>query len=153
MTGGSRHRLVGRARPLRELEAALRDAVAGRGALALVTGEAGIGKSRLAAELAARAPTLGARVVWASCWDGGGAPAYWPWVQALRAPGDELERLNYGWSALHCLPSGMVQQPSAGTGTVMRPTTLRRYAVQAGFAGVEVLPIDHDFWRFYGLVG
>jgi predicted ATPase len=85
MTGGSRHRLVGRARPLRELEAALRDAVAGRGALALVTGEAGIGKSRLAAELAARAPTLGAQVVWASCWDGGGAPAYWPWVQALRA--------------------------------------------------------------------
>ena len=85
MTGGSGQRLVGRAKPLRELEAALRDAVAGRGALALVTGEAGIGKSRLAAELAARAPALGARVVWASCWDGGGAPAYWPWVQALRA--------------------------------------------------------------------
>src|SRR6266545_74482 len=85
--GGSGQRLVGRARPLRELEAALREAVAGRGALALVTGEAGIGKSRLAAELAARAPTLGARVVWASCWDGGGAPAYWPWVQALRAAG------------------------------------------------------------------
>jgi tetratricopeptide (TPR) repeat protein len=82
---GSGHRLVGRARPLGELEAALRAAVAGRGALALVTGEAGIGKSRLAAELAAKAASVGARVVWASCWDGGGAPAYWPWVQALRA--------------------------------------------------------------------
>lgn len=47
----------------------------------------------------------------------------------------------------------MVQQPSAGTGTVLRPATLRRYALQAGFADVEVLPIEHDFWRSYGLVG
>lgn len=47
----------------------------------------------------------------------------------------------------------MVQQPSAATGTVMRPATLRRYARQAGFAGVEVLPIEHDFWRFYSLLG
>jgi predicted ATPase len=54
MTGGrAGQRLIGRDGPLRELEAALRDAVAGRGTLALVTGEAGIGKSRLAAELAA----------------------------------------------------------------------------------------------------
>jgi 2-polyprenyl-3-methyl-5-hydroxy-6-metoxy-1,4-benzoquinol methylase len=74
-------------------------------------------------------------------------------AEAFTAPGDELERFNYGWSALHCLPSGMVQQPSAATGTVMRPATLRRYARQAGFAGVEVLPIEHDFWRFYSLLG
>jgi 2-polyprenyl-3-methyl-5-hydroxy-6-metoxy-1,4-benzoquinol methylase len=74
-------------------------------------------------------------------------------AESFTAPGDELERLNYGWSALHCLPSGMVQRPSAETGTVMRPATLRRYALQAGFADVEVLPIEHDFWRFYGLVG
>jgi 2-polyprenyl-3-methyl-5-hydroxy-6-metoxy-1,4-benzoquinol methylase len=74
-------------------------------------------------------------------------------AESFTAPGDELERLNYGWSALHCLPSGMVQRPSAETGTVMRPATLRRHAVQAGFGGVEVLPIEHDFWRFYGLVG
>jgi AAA ATPase domain len=79
--GGSGQRLVGRARPLGELEAALREAVAGRGALALVTGEAGIGKSRLAAELAAKAPSLGAQVVWASCWDGGGRLRCWVgWV-------------------------------------------------------------------------
>ncbi|HEV8373810.1 MAG TPA: methyltransferase domain-containing protein [Actinomycetota bacterium] len=74
-------------------------------------------------------------------------------AEAFTAPGDELERFNYGWSALHCLPSGMVQQPSAGTGTVMRPATLRRYARQAGFAEVGVLPIEHDFWRFYRLAG
>jgi 2-polyprenyl-3-methyl-5-hydroxy-6-metoxy-1,4-benzoquinol methylase len=74
-------------------------------------------------------------------------------AESFTAPGDELERFNYGWSALHCLPSGMVQRPSAETGTVMRPATLRGHALQAGFADVEVLPIEHDFWRFYGLVG
>ncbi len=67
------------------------------------------------------------------------------------APGDEVERFMYGWSALHCLPVGMVDPPAAGTGTVMRPATLNRYATDAGFQGFEVLPIDDDFWRFYRL--
>jgi 2-polyprenyl-3-methyl-5-hydroxy-6-metoxy-1,4-benzoquinol methylase len=68
------------------------------------------------------------------------------------APSDEIERLMYGFSILHCLPVGMAEQPSAGTGTVMRPATLRRYAVEAGFSEVEVLPIEHELWRFYRLV-
>ena len=68
------------------------------------------------------------------------------------APGDELERFMYGWSAVHCLAVGMVDQPSAGTGTVMRPSKLREYAREAGFADVEVLPVENDFWRFYRLV-
>jgi hypothetical protein len=34
----------------------------------------------------------------------------------------------------------------------MRPDTLRRYAQEAGFLGVEILPIEHDFWRFYRLL-
>jgi 2-polyprenyl-3-methyl-5-hydroxy-6-metoxy-1,4-benzoquinol methylase len=72
-------------------------------------------------------------------------------AEAFAAPGDELERVFYVWSVLHCLPVGMAEQPSAGTGTAMRPDTLRRYAEEAGFAGVEVLPIDNDFWRFYRL--
>ena len=37
----------------------------------------------------------------------------------------------------------------AGTGTVMRPHTVRRYAAQAGFMQVEILPIEDKFWRFY----
>ena len=46
----------------------------------------------------------------------------------------------------------MASQPSAGTGTVMRTDTLRRYAQQAGFSDVEVLPTDEfGFWRFYRL--
>lgn len=68
------------------------------------------------------------------------------------APGDELERLNYGFSVLHCLAVGMAEQPSAGTGTVMRPQTLRQYALDAGFQDIEMLPIEHDLWRFYRLI-
>jgi 2-polyprenyl-3-methyl-5-hydroxy-6-metoxy-1,4-benzoquinol methylase len=73
-------------------------------------------------------------------------------AEAFTAPGDELERFMYGWSVLHCLPVGRVDPPALGTGTVMRPETLRRYASQAGFSGVEILPIEHDFWRFYRLL-
>jgi 2-polyprenyl-3-methyl-5-hydroxy-6-metoxy-1,4-benzoquinol methylase len=62
------------------------------------------------------------------------------------------ERLFYGWSVLFCLPTGMADQPSAGTGAVMRPATLASYASAAGFRDVETLPIEHDFWRFYRLM-
>ena len=62
-----------------------------------------------------------------------------------------IERLFYAASVLHCLPVGMADAPSAGTGTVMRPSTFRRYATEAGFAGVDILPIEHPMFRFYGL--
>jgi 2-polyprenyl-3-methyl-5-hydroxy-6-metoxy-1,4-benzoquinol methylase len=67
------------------------------------------------------------------------------------APGDDVERFMYGFSILHCLPVGMVDQPSVATGTVMRQSTLRQYAEDAGFQSVEILPIEHDFYRFYRL--
>ncbi len=72
--------------------------------------------------------------------------------ESFTAPGSDIERLYYGFSVLHCLPVGMAEQPSAGTGTVMRPDTLRRYAREAGFSDVEVLPVENDMWRFYRLV-
>jgi 2-polyprenyl-3-methyl-5-hydroxy-6-metoxy-1,4-benzoquinol methylase len=62
---------------------------------------------------------------------------------------DDREAYFYGWSVFDCLPTGMYEQPSAGTGTVMRPSTLRRYANEAGFTGFEVLPIEHDAFRLY----
>lgn len=66
--------------------------------------------------------------------------------------GDEVERVMYGFSLFVCLPDGMSGADSVGTGTVMRPSTLRRYAEAAGFTGFEVLPIeDFGFWRFYRL--
>lgn len=67
------------------------------------------------------------------------------------APGDAVERYMYGFSLLHCLPVGLADRPSAATGTVMRAATLRRYAAEAGFRAVEVLPIEADFFRFYRL--
>jgi len=76
---------VGRDSETYALDAALNDARGGRGRLVVLSGEAGIGKSRLADELSSRAKQLGVRVLWGRCWEAGGAPAYWPWVQALRA--------------------------------------------------------------------
>ena len=64
-------------------------------------------------------------------------------------PGDEIERFYYGFSIFHCLPVGMVGEGAAGTGTVMRADTVRRYAEQAGLGRFEVLPIENDFYRFY----
>jgi 2-polyprenyl-3-methyl-5-hydroxy-6-metoxy-1,4-benzoquinol methylase len=72
--------------------------------------------------------------------------------ESFTAPGDAVERLMYGFSFLVCLPSGLSEQPSAATGTVMRPDTLRRYAAEAGFKRVEILDqVEHDFLRFYRL--
>src|SRR5919204_3609871 len=69
---------------LAELMAGFDDAFAGRGRLFLVVGEPGIGKSRLAEEVMRHARARGARVLVGRCWEAGGAPAYWPWLQALR---------------------------------------------------------------------
>jgi 2-polyprenyl-3-methyl-5-hydroxy-6-metoxy-1,4-benzoquinol methylase len=68
---------------------------------------------------------------------------------AFTAPASEVERLFYGFSVFHCLPVGMVGEGAAGTGTVIRADTVRRYADEAGFSSCEVLPIENDFWRFY----
>jgi hypothetical protein len=57
----------------------------------------------------------------------------------------------YGWSITTCLPDGRSREPSVATGTVMRADTLRAYANEAGFADVEILPIENDFFRFYRL--
>jgi 2-polyprenyl-3-methyl-5-hydroxy-6-metoxy-1,4-benzoquinol methylase len=70
---------------------------------------------------------------------------------AFTAKGNDVEWMMYDWSILHCLPVGMVDQGAAGTGTVMRADTLRRYAAEAGFRDVEVLPIENFFFRFYRL--
>jgi SAM-dependent methyltransferase len=66
-------------------------------------------------------------------------------------PGDLVERLMYGFSLSICLPDSMSHPGSAATGTAIRPDTVRRYAELAGFATVDTLDVDHDFWRFYRL--
>lgn len=72
-------------------------------------------------------------------------------LDAFQACSETWEQILYGFSILHCLPAGMVDQPSAATGTVMRPHTMQRYAQEAGFGKVEILPIEHFFFRFYRL--
>jgi SAM-dependent methyltransferase len=73
-------------------------------------------------------------------------------AERFTAPGDEVEQIMYGWSITCCLPDGLAHPGSVGTGTVMRPETLRSYARDAGFDNVEVLPVEDAFFRFYRLV-
>ncbi|HWB73507.1 MAG TPA: AAA family ATPase, partial [Nannocystaceae bacterium] len=89
------HKLwLGRTRELAELEAGLDDLAVGRGSLFLLTGEPGIGKTRLADECARRAAARGAPVHWGRAWEAGGAPAFWPLLQALRPIAPELAVLD-----------------------------------------------------------
>ncbi|MEV0565007.1 hypothetical protein [Dactylosporangium sp. NPDC050588] len=66
------------------------------------------------------------------------------------APAGEIERLQYAFSVLHCLPATMAEDPVEAAGTALRAPTVARWAAQAGLS-CTVLPIEHDFWRFYRL--
>lgn len=77
--------VVGRVAELAELEAALESARRGRGTLFAIVGEPGIGKTRLAEAIADHAADTDALVLWGTCWESGGAPAFWPWIQIVRA--------------------------------------------------------------------
>src|SRR2546428_1831919 len=84
--GGAAARLfVGRERELSDLTAGLEDALSGRGSLFLLSGEPGIGKTRLAKEVADLAARREARALWGHAWGGGGQPAYWPGGPILRS--------------------------------------------------------------------
>ncbi len=67
------------------------------------------------------------------------------------APGDELERMMYGWSVSHCLPAAMAEQPSAAIGTAIRPATVAELAAEAGFGRCEIVDVDGGFFRIYRL--
>jgi len=72
-------------------------------------------------------------------------------AEAFTIPAGDREREIYGWSLVACLPDAMGDPETAATGAVIRLPTLRSYAREAGFGGVEVLPIETDFWTFYRL--
>jgi len=123
---------VGRERELSELVAAVEKAESGRGSLFLLVGEPGIGKSRLADELAARARERGFLVLWGRCWEAGGAPAYWPWIQALRAhvratdPVDLAEQLGAGAGHVaQMIPDVLAVLPDVDTPDVADPDAAR----------------------------
>jgi 2-polyprenyl-3-methyl-5-hydroxy-6-metoxy-1,4-benzoquinol methylase len=70
--------------------------------------------------------------------------------EAFAVPATEMERFFYSFSTLHCLAVSM-QNGGVGTGTVIRPDTLRRYAADAGFSAVEVLDVEHPQFLLYRL--
>jgi 2-polyprenyl-3-methyl-5-hydroxy-6-metoxy-1,4-benzoquinol methylase len=72
-------------------------------------------------------------------------------ADTFTAPGDDLERMMYGWSVTHCLPASMAEQPSAALGTALRPGTVAELATTAGFAHCDVVDVDAGFFRIYRL--
>lgn len=82
--GGGRGLFVGREPEFSELAAGVDEAIEGQGRGFLVLGEPGIGKTRLASEVADHATAAGVLVLWGRCWEAGGAPPYWPWIEVLR---------------------------------------------------------------------
>jgi hypothetical protein len=76
--------IVGRERELGALDSALDAALDGVGGAVVLIGDQGMGKTRLASELAVRSKDRGFVVSWGRAWEGGGAPAYWAWVQVIR---------------------------------------------------------------------
>jgi len=67
------------------------------------------------------------------------------------APGDDIERMMYGWSISHCLPVGMDGENARPIGTVIRPGAVQRLARETGFGSCEVLDIPNLLFRFYRL--
>jgi tetratricopeptide (TPR) repeat protein len=93
---------VNRECELAELRAGLQDALAGRGRFCLIAGDPGIGKTRLADELCNEATERGVQVLWGRCWEGGSAPAFWPWTQVMRS------------YVRQCAPEALTRQLGAG---------------------------------------
>ena len=83
---------VGREIELQRLRQGIEEALAERSRFYLLTGEAGIGKTRTAEELARHAAERGLRCLWGRCYEGEGAPAFWPWIQVMRAYVGEVDR-------------------------------------------------------------
>jgi hypothetical protein len=141
---------VGRERELASLLGGLDALEAGQGRLFVVTGEPGIGKTRLADELAAQARARGLPIGWGAAWDGGGAPALWPWIQALRGlrpalpePGERLR------SDLGSLWDEAEPDPAPGPGLDLELQRFRlfdalRALLQAGAARSPLVIVLED---------
>ena len=91
---------IGRRRQLAAASSILDRLDGGEGSVIVVSGDAGIGKSRFAGEVAALGRQRGLEVVWAAGWPSGGAPAYWPWPVVL--------------SAVDPLVAGTLEEPPLG---------------------------------------
>jgi predicted ATPase len=129
------HRLeafVGREAELAVVTTALDDGARGRGGTVIVRGQSGIGKSRLAEEAASLATARGYTVVWGRSWEAGGAPSFWPWVQAIRSLCRDLDPARLSDSIrkrlARLLPEldESASAPDLGSGDVADPARFRR---------------------------
>lgn len=134
--------IVGRKRELSILQLALNRAAAGRGGAALVQGEPGIGKTRLVRELIALAAERGFPWAWGGSLEGGGTPAYWPWVEVIRSlvpqalPGQLANAAEGGMAELaQVVPEvrRLVTSPDASVATDPETARLRLFEAVAGF--------------------
>jgi len=82
---------VGRRREMGVLGSALDAALSGRGQIAILAGDPGIGKTRTAQEFSNIANARNAQVFWGHCYEGEGAPPYWPWLQVIRSCIDQSD--------------------------------------------------------------
>ena len=82
---------VGRQREMGDLVTALDSAISGLGQIVMLSGDPGIGKTRISQELSAIADTRNADVFWGHCYEGEGAPPYWPWLQIIRTQIDQSD--------------------------------------------------------------
>jgi tetratricopeptide (TPR) repeat protein len=109
---------VGRERERQELIQTLQDAIAGRGRLLLISGEAGVGKTRLCDEVAAVARAGGVRVAWGPCWEAGGARPYWPWVQIIRSCTNKDNQIADDGRYLAAIVRGIFGETASGAEAV-----------------------------------
>jgi tetratricopeptide (TPR) repeat protein len=135
---------VGRAAELSELHGALEEAARGRGRACLIAGEPGIGKTRLCDRISSEAAGLGMHVLWGRCWEAGGAPAYWPWLDVLHSllatlnDADLKAALGDGAAALmELLPSVRQRLPDlAPGGTELRSSDEARFRLYRAVLGL-----------------
>ncbi len=141
-TGNGRDPFVGRGPAIEALQAALASAVAGRGEMALLVGEPGIGKTRVAEEFSRLARACDTRVLAGHCYEGDGTPAFWPWIQILRASLRDrdqdllFEELGPGGTELiQLLPelSERVAEPSSSPLSDSRQVRFRLFDAVASF--------------------
>jgi ATP/maltotriose-dependent transcriptional regulator MalT len=105
--------MVGRQREQRRLHSLLNAALAGRGSIAFISGEAGIGKTTLVRNIAALATERGFLVLAGACYDSGTTPAYSPWRDLLCVAAQRTIPLpflpaNDDWIAQAATPEAVV---------------------------------------------
>jgi DNA-binding SARP family transcriptional activator/tetratricopeptide (TPR) repeat protein len=139
-TRGRLSGVVGRAAALATIHDSIGDLVdGGRGGMLLISGEAGIGKSMLATELAHQARERGARVLVGRCHEADLAPPYWPWlpiVRELAAHAHDVEP-----EVARLLESRVTDDPESGDAGAAAATTMRTFAAVTRLLDAQPVPV------------